>query len=165
MGRCGGGDCGKSRSSTKASLKFLCLVSFAGFACFARLVVQTSDERMKIVRFEDLDCWKEARILVNMVYQVTQKESFQKDFRLRDQITGAAISVMGNISEGFDSQSNNEFVRFLRYSRRSISEVQSCLYIAVDQKYITEEERENIYNQCSKTRKIVDGFIRYLRGK
>ena len=120
---------------------------------------------MKIARFEDLDCWQEARILVNMVYQVTRSDLFGKDYRLRDQITGAAISVMSNIAEGFDSQSNNEFIRFLRYSRRSISEVQSCTYVAIDQRYITEEERKDIYEQCSKDRKIIDGLIRYLRGQ
>jgi four helix bundle protein len=120
---------------------------------------------MKITKFEDLDCWKEARILVNIVYQHIRSELFRKDYRLRDQITGAAISVMSNIADGFDSQSNNEFVRFLRYSRRSISEVQSCTYIAFDQKYITEQERKKLYDHCSKVRKIVDGFIRYLRSK
>jgi four helix bundle protein len=39
---------------------------------------------------------------------------------------------MANIAEGFDAGSDAEFIRFLGYARRSASEVQSHLYIALD---------------------------------
>ncbi|MCM8792744.1 MAG: four helix bundle protein [Candidatus Omnitrophica bacterium] len=120
---------------------------------------------MKINRFEDLECWQEARKLVNMVYSITKKKTFSRDYRLIDQFTGAAISIMNNIAEGFDSQSNIEFKRFLRYSRRSISEVQNCLYIAMDQKYIELSEFNELYEHGAKTIKVVDGMLRYLKGK
>ncbi len=94
---------------------------------------------MKINRFEDLERWQEARKLVNMVYvAVKSNRAFQADNRLKDQSTGAAISSMNNISEGWASQSNAEFIRFLMYSRRSCAEVQNCFYIALDQDYIKE---------------------------
>ena len=86
---------------------------------------------MRIRRFEDLECWQEARALTRTVYGYTKRADFSKDFRLSGQITGAAISIMNNISEGFDAKSANDFVRFLTYSRRSCSEVQNCLYIAL----------------------------------
>ena len=70
---------------------------------------------------------------------------------------------MNNICEGFDSRSNNEFIRFLTYSRRSCSEVQNCLYIALDQKYISAEAFQSTYAHCAKIRKIIDGLIRYLK--
>jgi four helix bundle protein len=118
---------------------------------------------VKIERFEGLECWQEARVLVNMVYQITKNGDFARDYRLRDQITGASISVMNNIAEGFDSQSNVEFKRFLSYSRRSVSEVQNGLYVALDQQYIRESEFKEIYEQGVKTRKVVDGMLRYLK--
>ena len=118
---------------------------------------------MKIKRFENLECWQEARMLINMLYDIVKKVNFYKDYRLRDQMIGAGISIMNNICEGFDSQSNIEFVRFLRYSRRSISEVQNCLYISLDQNYISQNTLTRIYEQSSKVRQIVDGLIRYLR--
>lgn len=112
---------------------------------------------MKIQRFEDLERWQQARQLVNMVYRAVNVNSdFQRDFRLNGQITGAAISVMNNIAEGWASQSNAEFVRFLTYSRRSAAETQNCAYIASDQEYLTHEEFENIYNQGLKTIQIID---------
>ena len=68
---------------------------------------------MKIQRFEDLECWQQAK-LVNMIYETIKLSTpFQKDFRLVNQITGAAISVMNNIVEGWAAQSNAEFIRFL----------------------------------------------------
>ena len=119
-----------------------------------------------IKRFEDLECWQEARKLVNMVYRViNNNENFQKDYRLSGQIAGAAISVMNNIAEGWASQSNNEFIRFLTYSRRSCAETQNCLYIALDQQYITKNTFKEVYGQGLKTIKIIDGLLRYLRSK
>lgn len=118
---------------------------------------------MKINRFEDLECWQEARKLMKMVYEVAKGNLLSKDYRLRDQLVGAGISILNNIAEGFDSQSNIEFIRFLRYSRRSTSEVQNCLYIALDQNYITQQILDSSYAQCDKVRQIIDGLIRYLR--
>jgi four helix bundle protein len=118
---------------------------------------------MKFKRFEDLECWQQARALTKTVYDYTKRPDFSKDFRLSGQITGAAISIMNNITEGFDSGSKSEFVRFLKYSRRSCSEAQNCLYVAMDQEYITTEEFQVSYEHCERIRKIVDGLIRYLR--
>lgn len=120
---------------------------------------------MKVERFEDLDCWKQARILSNLVYDLCETRSLGRDGRLRDQITGAAVSVMNNIAEGFDSQSNMEFKRFLSYARRSASEVQSCGYLALDRKLINQEDFHSLYQQSEITRKVTDGLIRYLRFK
>jgi four helix bundle protein len=118
---------------------------------------------MQIKRFEDLECWQEARVLTKAIYNYTTRASFSKDFRLSGQITGASVSIMNNISEGFDAGFNKEFIRFLTYSRRSCSEVQNCLYIASDQKYINEMEFQASYQHCEKVRKIIDGLIRYLK--
>ena len=69
---------------------------------------------------------------------------------------------MHNIAEGFDSETNNEFVRFLRYAKRSCSEVQSELYMAVDQQYITKVEFQDVYDHAGRTRAAIRGFINYL---
>jgi four helix bundle protein len=118
---------------------------------------------MKIKRFEDLDCWKESRSLSKEIYGYARSPLFSRDFRLAGQITAATVSIMSNICEGFHSLSNKEFIRFLSYSRRSCSEVQSCLYVALDQEYINEEDFEASYTQCKKIRKMIDGLIRYLK--
>lgn len=119
---------------------------------------------MKLTRFEDLDCWKEARQLTRQVYEaVHQNTHWQKDVRLCAQIQSAAGSVMANIAEGFVRRSNKEFVQFLFIAMSSSAEVQSHLYIAVDQGYLAKEAFGSIYEQANKTAKIISGLITYLR--
>jgi len=69
---------------------------------------------------------------------------------------------MHNIAEGFDAESNSEFVRFLRYAKRSCTEVQSELYVALDQEYITEADFQDVYDYAGRTRAAIRGFIKYL---
>lgn len=117
---------------------------------------------MTIRRFEDIEGWQLARELTKQVYAVAMRGAFAKDFGLRDQITRASDSAMHNIAEGFDGGSNAEFVKFLRYSQRSCSEVQSQLYVALDQSYISQKEFDPIYEQAAQTHSKVGGFIHYL---
>jgi len=117
---------------------------------------------MRINRFEDIEAWQLARDLAFKVYGLTKKTEFSQDFGLRRQIQGAAGSSMHNIAEGFDSETNPEFVRFLRYAKRSCTEVQSELYVALDQQYITKTEFQDVYDHAGRTRATIRGFIKYL---
>ena len=117
----------------------------------------------KIERFEDLQSWQKARQLANFIYDLTEHPKFSKDFRLSGQIQDAAGSVMHNIAEGFDSGTNPEFIRFLKISRRSASEVQSELYLALDRKYINQDELSTAYNFATETKRLINGMIGYLR--
>ena len=117
----------------------------------------------KIERFEELQSWQKGRQLANQIYELTKHTGFAKDFRLRDQINDAAGSVMHNIAEGFDAGSNLEFIRFLKISRRSASEVQSQLYLALDRKYINNDELNIAYSLATETKRLINGMIAYLR--
>jgi len=116
----------------------------------------------KIERFEDLKSWQKARKLTNMIYDFSGKGMFAKDFELRNQIRSAAGSSMHNIAEGFDAGTDAEFCRFLRMSRRSASEVQSQLYLALDRQYITEVQRQSAYNLATEVKRLINGLITYL---
>ena len=117
---------------------------------------------MRIERFEDIEAWQLARELTRKVYDLTKKLEFARDFGLKGQIQDAAGSSMYNIAEGFDSESNPEYVRFLRYAKRSCTEVQSELYVALDQKYISDNEFQDVYHYAGRTRAAIRGFINYL---
>ncbi len=107
---------------------------------------------------------QEARLLTKMVYDtIKQNRNFQKDLRLCSQIQSAAGSVMANIAEGFVRRSNREFTQFLFIAMSSSAEVQSHLYIALDQGYIKQEEFSKIYSQADKTAKLISGLIKYLK--
>jgi four helix bundle protein len=117
---------------------------------------------MKIERFEEIEGWRIGRELSLRIYEVTSKGAFAKDCVLKDQIRRASGSVMHNIAEGFDGGSNPEFIKFLRYSQRSTSEVQSELYVALDQKYISQEKFQELYDLAAHAKAKIGGFIAYL---
>jgi len=119
-----------------------------------------------IKSFEEIDAWKASRELARFVYgAINQNEYFRKDYRLSNQIQGAAISTMSNIAEGFARRSNKEFIQFLFISKSSAAEIQSQLYVALDQHYIDEATFNMIYAQAEKVSKLNSGFIKYLRTK
>ena len=106
---------------------------------------------MGIERFEDIEAWQLARELTHKVYDLTKKAKFARDLGLKGQIQDAAGSSMHSIVEGFNSETNPEFVRFLRYAKRSCTEVQSELYVALDQQYITSAEFQDVYDHAGRT--------------
>ena len=118
---------------------------------------------MNYKKFEELPCWIKARELCQAVYEVICLAAFKKDFALRDQIWEAAGSVMDNIAESFDDGSNREFIKFLGYSQRSCSEIQSQLYRAQDCGYISRKQLKRVYELATECRKQIKGFRKYLR--
>jgi four helix bundle protein len=121
---------------------------------------------MKITRFEEIQAWQEARRLVGMVYEIIRlNEKFRRDFRLVNQFQGSAVSAMSNIAEGFSRKSKKEFIQFLYISKSSASEVQSLLYVALDQKYILQNDFEKVYEQADFVSKLDSNFIKYLNSQ
>lgn len=118
---------------------------------------------MKIENFTEIEAWKKARLLVSEIYTISKSQAVKYDYGYRDQIQRAAVSIMSNIAEGFDSGSPSSFILFLNYSYRSASEVQSLLYVALDVKYIDEPTFNRLMSQTSLTKKLIGGFIRYLK--
>jgi four helix bundle protein len=118
-----------------------------------------------IKRFEEIEAWKEARKLTREVYRVTKQGGFRRDFGLRDQIQRASTSIMANIAEGFDGGSNREFLKFLGYAFRSTSEVQSHLYVALDQEYLAQPSFNSLFDFTVRVKNLIRGFIRYLRSR
>jgi four helix bundle protein len=118
---------------------------------------------MKVERFEDLDVWKEARDLVSIVYEAAKENgALQKDYRFRDQINAAAVSVMSNIAEGFCRRTNREFVQFLFIAKGSCAEVQSLLYVGLDQSYLSREKFDAAYRRTDLIARLLSRLITYL---
>lgn len=119
----------------------------------------------KITRFEDLESWKSARVLANMIYKISGDGQLSRDFGLRDQIQRASVSVMNNIAEGFTRFSKKEFARFLVIAQSSCAEVLSMLYLLGDLGYANEKKLLEIRQQGEKTRSLILGMIKYLDAK
>lgn len=118
-----------------------------------------------IRKFEDIVAWQEARKLVSSIYKLTTIGALAKDYGLRDQLQRASVSAMANIAEGFNCESKIEFARFLGIARRSVVEVQSLLYAALDVGY-TDQETFNVeYQRAEKTKALIGGLKRSLKPK
>lgn len=116
-----------------------------------------------IQRFEDLKVWKIARELTQKIYELTGQVRFSKDYGLRDQICRASVSVMSNISEGFESQTQALFITYLGRAKASAGEVRCQLYIALDLGYITEDEFKSTSLLAEECSRQLFGFIKYLK--
>jgi len=115
-----------------------------------------------VKRFEDLHVWQKTREFVRLIYSFSKLERFAEDFALKDQIRRAASSIMHNIAEGFGAGSDSEFIRFLGYARRSTTETQSQLYIALDELYITQSQFDHAYEDALQILKQINSLIGFL---
>ncbi len=116
-----------------------------------------------VKRFEELRIWQEARQLVRETYKMTSTRPFENDYGLKNQIQRSAVSVMSNISEGFERGSNKEFIQYLFQSKSSCGEVRSQLYVALDLDYVAKENFVILLEQTLKLSKEIAAFISYLK--
>jgi four helix bundle protein len=116
-------------------------------------------------RFEDLEVWQKAKELTNLIYGLSSSGSFARDFGLRDQMRRAAVSIMSNIAEGFESQTQALFIQFLSRAKGSSGELRAQLYIALEQEYITTAEFQFAFSLAELCSKQLASFIRYLESQ
>lgn len=116
-----------------------------------------------IAGFEEILAWQKGMELCDSIYEATRRENFSKDYALRDQIRKSAISVPSNIAEGFERESNNQFIYFLIIAKASAGELRTQINIAKNQNYISLEEYEQLRLKCLDISKMLGGFINYLR--
>jgi four helix bundle protein len=121
------------------------------------------ERAMKFKTFEEMPVWQDARELTNLIYRLTEEGKFSRDFGLRDQIRRAVISVLSNIAEGYERTTKKEFAIFLGYAKGSAGELRSQLYIALDLKYITQEEFNAAYKCATEISAQLAKFSTYLR--
>jgi four helix bundle protein len=117
----------------------------------------------KLKRFEESEVWQSARILVRSVYAISQSPPFRHDVAFCDQIRQASVSIASNIAEGFGSQSNPSFCRYLSSARGSIAEVQAQLRIALDLGYMSSSDFAALVARCESIGRQLTGFIAYLK--
>ena len=116
-------------------------------------------------RFEELEVWQRSRELTNLIYSFSSSGVFSRDFALRDQIRRASISIMSNIAEGFESSTQQTFIKYLGYAKASAGEVRTQLYIVKDQGYISEEGFEKAFEVAEICSKQLSRFIQYLNNQ
>ena len=112
--------------------------------------------------FEDLEAWQAARELTNEAYRLCRREPLSRDFGLCDQFRRAALSVMNNIAEGWESLHPAEKKQFYNCARRSCGEVRSMSYVLLDNRFVTPDEQQTLLKFCIRSGKLASGLIRSL---
>ena len=115
------------------------------------------------IRFEDIEVWQKARILAKEISDITNREIYKSDRRLKSQIDGSSSSIMDNIAEGHGRGGNKEFIQFLWIAKGSSSELRSQLYRSLDKNFISETEFKNFYNKSDEISKMINGLINSIK--
>jgi len=116
-------------------------------------------------RFEELEVWQRSKELTNLIYKYSTDGAFARDFGLRGQMRRAAVSIMSNIAEGFESQTQSMFIQYLGRAKGSAGEVRAQLYIAKDQGYISGEDFNSLVSMAEICSKQLAKFIQYLESQ
>jgi four helix bundle protein len=112
--------------------------------------------------FEDIKVWQEARLLSVEIRNVCKRITHNHDWSWIDQISRATLSIMANIAEGNDADTNPQFIQFLSYAKRSSAEVRSHLYYGFDAGYISKNELEKFLVITKKIGAQLATLMRYL---
>ncbi len=118
---------------------------------------------MKVRSFEQLNIWKKSIEIASEIYLLTNRGDFVTDFGLRSKIQRSVVSISANIAEGFERNSNKEFLRFLKIAKGSLGETRSHLHIAKNLKYIKETEFIILNSELVELVKKLNKLITYLK--
>lgn len=113
--------------------------------------------------FEDIYVWQKSRAFTLQMYQATNNELFSSDFDLKRQIRRASVSISSNIAEGFERNTNKEFIHFLYIAKASAGEVRSQLYLSYDLGYLNEIGFNSLQEKIIEISKMISGLIKYLK--
>lgn len=115
--------------------------------------------------FKELRVWQESKMLAVEVYKITAKGALAKDYGLKDQMQRSAVSIASNIAEGYERNSDKEFIRFLMITKGSLSELRTQLEIAKDIQYVDQETFDLLEEKCNKIGSMLTKLIMARRGE
>lgn len=111
---------------------------------------------------KNLDVWKESITFVTDVYHLTQRFPKTEIYGLTSQIRRAAVSIPANISEGAARNHSREFIRYLRISLGSLSELETLLVISSNLGYMIDDEHQAFQGKVSRICAQLTGLIRSI---
>jgi len=113
--------------------------------------------------FTDLDAWKKSRILRNNISELVKAFPSEEKYRLVDQLIRCSRSIGNNIAEGHGRFHYVDSAKFFINARGSATETIDHLIVALDEKYINNENFEKFKFDCEECMKLINGYISFLR--
>jgi four helix bundle protein len=118
------------------------------------------ETKKKIKSFTDLEVWREAHILVLLIYKITKSFPKEELFGLTSQLRRSVVSVTSNIAEGFSRFSYKEKIQFYATALGSLTEIENQLLIARDVRYLDKNNFEKLSQQAITVQKLLNAFIK-----
>ncbi|WP_298543697.1 four helix bundle protein [uncultured Aquimarina sp.] len=115
------------------------------------------------MEYTELKVWKETRLLVNNVYDISKAFPKDETYGLTSQIRKCVVSIPSNTAEGCGRRTPKDSIHFFYISRGSLYELETQLYLALDQNYIQEKEHKVLLDQIIGCKKLLNGFINYYK--
>lgn len=120
---------------------------------------------MKILDFRDYDVWKQTKELGIMIYKLSKDFPKTERFGLTDQVRRASVSTLSNIAESCGREYKRDTLQFLYISRGSLFEVEAQIDLAFSLGYINSDDRDEVFWQINRCKKLLYGFIAYIKNK
>ena len=115
------------------------------------------------MEYNKLEVWIEARKLTNLIYDLSKVFPKEEIYGLTNQMRRCSVSIPSNIAEGCGRKTSKDTINFLHISRGSLYELETQCYVALDQKYIDENNLNIVFNQMQSCKKLLNGFINYYK--
>ncbi|MDL1895186.1 four helix bundle protein [Anaerolineae bacterium CFX7] len=115
-----------------------------------------------VTRFEELEAWQTAREITKRIYALSKQSLFSRDFGLRDQMRRAAVSILSNIAEGFESRTQLMFIEYLGRAKASAGELRAQMYVALDSGYVEQSSFQEIKLLIEKCSRQISRLMSYL---
>lgn len=121
---------------------------------------------MKFSKLEELNVWTESVKLAVEVYKIIQSNTkLNRDYGLKDQLQRSVVSVSSNIAEGFERETNSEFIRSLFIAKGSCAELKTQLLIAKEIGFLKEARYNELIQDCHRISIMIYKLIEYLKKK
>ena len=115
--------------------------------------------------FEDLKVWQKARFFAGKIYNISKRFPKEDLYGITNQMRRAALSIASNLAEGCAKNSDKDFLRYIRISLGSTSELKCQLIIANDVKILDDADCNDLISDLTEIAKMLKGLERSLETK
>ena len=109
--------------------------------------------------YKDLIVWQKSMKLVSDIYKLTRMLPKEEIYGLTNQMRRAAVSIPSNIAEGYERETKKDFVKFLYIAKSSRAELETQIYICIQENYLTKEQASTVLDLCTEIKRMVSSLI------
>jgi four helix bundle protein len=113
----------------------------------------------------ELDVWKQSRLLVKQVYELTKQFPKEEQYGLSNQMRRCSVSIPSNIAEGHGRNHTKDSLQFFFIARGSLYELETQLYLSNDLGYFPLDVLNEILGKITTCKQMLNGLIRYFENR